>query len=169
MAKGFTIVELLIVIVVIGILAAIVIVAFNGVQNNAYNTSVRNDLSAASKILDAYRINSDSGLYPIDTTTLNAMQSAGTYKLKVNKSAYYTTSNNFIYCYGTTSGESYAIIGRSKSGTAFYVSNTSGGVQQMSGGWQNGMAGACPPVGQSASGVWGYAGGTQIWSTWVSS
>ena len=33
--RGFTIVELLIVIVVIGILAAITIVAFNGVQNKA--------------------------------------------------------------------------------------------------------------------------------------
>lgn len=36
--KGFTIVELLIVIVVIGILAAITIVAFNGIQNRAKDT-----------------------------------------------------------------------------------------------------------------------------------
>lgn len=39
-AKGFTIVELLIVIVVIGILAAITIVAFTGVQQRARNTQV---------------------------------------------------------------------------------------------------------------------------------
>lgn len=36
---GFTIVELLIVIVVIGILAAITIVSFNGVQNRAKDTA----------------------------------------------------------------------------------------------------------------------------------
>ncbi len=38
--KGFTIVELLIVIVVIGILAAITIAAFNGIQNRANNTRI---------------------------------------------------------------------------------------------------------------------------------
>ena len=38
--RGFTIVELLIVIVVIGILAAITIVAFNGIQQRARNTQV---------------------------------------------------------------------------------------------------------------------------------
>ena len=38
--KGFTIVELLIVIVVIAILAAISIVAYNGIQSRANNTKI---------------------------------------------------------------------------------------------------------------------------------
>ena len=38
--QGFTIVELLIVIVVIAILAAITIVAYTGIQNRAYDTAV---------------------------------------------------------------------------------------------------------------------------------
>lgn len=42
--SGFTIVELLIVIVVIGILAAIVVVAFNGVQGQARNATISADL-----------------------------------------------------------------------------------------------------------------------------
>ena len=49
--KGFTIVELLIVIVVIGILAAITIVAFNGVQERARTTSVVSDISGANKLI----------------------------------------------------------------------------------------------------------------------
>lgn len=44
--NGFTIVELLIVIVVIGILAAIVIVAFNGVQTRAQNAQKATEMKA---------------------------------------------------------------------------------------------------------------------------
>ena len=42
---GFTIVELLIVIVIIGILAAISIVAYNGVIGKANDSAVQQDLS----------------------------------------------------------------------------------------------------------------------------
>lgn len=52
---GFTIVELLIVIVVIGILAAITIVAFNGVQQRANNTSRINGVSQTLKLVKAYQ------------------------------------------------------------------------------------------------------------------
>lgn len=41
--------ELLIVIVVIGILAAITIVAYNGIQNRAYDSTVQSDLSSMAK------------------------------------------------------------------------------------------------------------------------
>lgn len=49
--KGFTIVELLIVIVVIGILAAITIVAFNGIQERARNTTAKEAATSVSKKL----------------------------------------------------------------------------------------------------------------------
>ncbi len=49
--KGFTIVELLIVIVVIGILAAISIVAYNGIQQRAQTATLMSDLDNAAKQL----------------------------------------------------------------------------------------------------------------------
>lgn len=55
--NGFTIVELLIVIVVIGILAAITVVAFNGIQNRAKVQQVNSDLSMLAKAIHAARIN----------------------------------------------------------------------------------------------------------------
>lgn len=54
--RGFTIVELLIVIVVIGILAAITIVSFNGVQQKARDTKRQNDMAVISKALTIWAI-----------------------------------------------------------------------------------------------------------------
>lgn len=51
--SGFTIVELLIVIVVIGILAAITIVAYNGIQGRANDAKVR---SVASQVAKAFQL-----------------------------------------------------------------------------------------------------------------
>lgn len=61
-AKGFTIVELLIVIVVIGILAAITIVAFNGVQARAQIAKSQSDLKSMQKLIELYKV--DNGSYP---------------------------------------------------------------------------------------------------------
>jgi general secretion pathway protein G len=60
--SGFTIVELLIVIVVIGILAAITIVAYNGIQSRARTTTVNNDLKNIRTAMLMYR--ADYGTLP---------------------------------------------------------------------------------------------------------
>lgn len=60
--RGFTIVELLIVIVVIAILAAIVIVAYNGVQNRAKTSAAQSTAQTVQQKLEAY--NAENGSYP---------------------------------------------------------------------------------------------------------
>ncbi len=60
--RGFTIVELLIVIVVIGILAAITIVAFNGIQERSKNTQTINAVTAYVKLINLYKV--DNGTHP---------------------------------------------------------------------------------------------------------
>lgn len=68
-ARGFTIVELLIVIVVIGILAAITIVAFNGVSSRAAEASMQSDLSHVATAVEADKVL--NGTYPADAGSAN--------------------------------------------------------------------------------------------------
>lgn len=60
--SGFTIVELLIVIVIIGALAAITIVAFNGVQPKAHFATSKQDMATIQKALALYYADNDE--YP---------------------------------------------------------------------------------------------------------
>jgi type II secretion system protein G len=60
--RGFTIVELLIVIVVIAILASISIVAYNGIQQRARDSKRTSEISQIKKVLEFYK--ADTGSYP---------------------------------------------------------------------------------------------------------
>lgn len=68
--RGFTIVELLIVIVVIGILAAITTAAYNGVQNRANTTKTVSAVSQWVKLLNLYR--ADNGSFPTSVSCLGS-------------------------------------------------------------------------------------------------
>ncbi|AKM80623.1 TPA: prepilin-type N-terminal cleavage/methylation domain-containing protein [Candidatus Saccharibacteria bacterium] len=111
--SGFTIVELLIVIVVIGILAAITIVAFNGVQNRANDTTVSTDLSNARKKLELTKV--DLGHYPRSLAEFPSF--------KITRSAYDTKLNNIYYITDTVN-DLYALGVRSKTGKGFILTNT---------------------------------------------
>lgn len=68
---GFTIVELLIVVVIIAILAAITIVAYNGMQTRARETTTLADLSSIAQQIEMY--NSVNGSYPTTSATAKAV------------------------------------------------------------------------------------------------
>jgi type II secretion system protein G len=65
--RGFTIVELLIVIVVIAILASISVVAYSGVQQRARDTRRVSDMNTIVKALEMYKI--QTGSYPVASGT----------------------------------------------------------------------------------------------------
>lgn len=67
--RGFTIVELLIVIVTIAILAGIIIVAYNGVQTKARMAKIEADLNNVQKLVETYK--TFNGTYPITNASLN--------------------------------------------------------------------------------------------------
>jgi len=91
--SGFTIVELLIVIVVIAVLAAISIVAYNGIQTRAENTKSISAASAWAKGLQLYKI--DKGDYPNINSCLGDTNT-------------YTDSNGGV-CWGATGSTTWVV------------------------------------------------------------
>lgn len=77
--RGFTIVELLIVIVVISILTAITVVAYNGVQNRARTVAAQSAAATVTKKAEAY--NAEEGSYPLTSAALTGAESAKSYSL----------------------------------------------------------------------------------------
>lgn len=62
--QGFTIVELLIVIVVIAILAVFTLVAYNGISARADTAALASDLSSSAKKIELYKTTSTGETYP---------------------------------------------------------------------------------------------------------
>ncbi len=111
--RGFTIVELLIVIVVIGILVAIVIVAYNGIQQRAHAATVQADLEGSAKKMA--NDNTLNGSYALTAGAVDSGKglptSAGT--------TYVYHSTGTTYCItGTNGTSSYTISDTAPTPTA---------------------------------------------------
>ena len=145
---GFTIVELLIVIVVIGILAAITIVGFNGIQNRTHDTAVQSDLrNLAVKIREQEAL---TGSLPTGAnSTITGITS-----FPVSKGSYATDTHNLYYCTGTVGGaQIFGVAAKSKSGKVLqYHSNTGAG--EFTGTWGY-SSGICPGLGIASGYTYG--------------
>ncbi|QQG50822.1 MAG: prepilin-type N-terminal cleavage/methylation domain-containing protein [Candidatus Saccharibacteria bacterium] len=69
--SGFTIVELLIVVVIIAILAAITIVAYNGIQQRAKVSALVSGLKASDKALRLYATDQGFNTWPRDNAIIS--------------------------------------------------------------------------------------------------
>lgn len=124
---GFTIVELLIVIVVIAILATISIVAYNGIQNRANDTAVQSDLRNIGQKFTEFQV--VSGRMP----AVNSID-LGPMGLSVSKNSYgnhYTRDSsggyNMTYCVNSST-HTFALVAASKSGNVYVFKD--GSVQE---------------------------------------
>ena len=102
--SGFTIVELLVVIVVIGILAAITITLYNGISNRAKIAAIESDLVVSRDKIELYK--AEHGEYPVgideDYCPVNSLGNVDTkYCLK--------GSGSNILSYNSSGSENYSL------------------------------------------------------------
>lgn len=166
--KGFTIVELLIVVVVIAILAAITIVSYNGITNRAHDSAVKSDLAILSRKLEIYK--TENTYYPENTLLLNIKFKAtiGSYETSPVKAPF-----NLTYCYkGQTSWtiDEYVVLAMSRSGNKYILKD--GVISPYSGVWSLSSANitcadALPGVSANVNGYFHSDTLTGPWRAWA--
>lgn len=150
--SGFTIVELLIVVVVIAILAAITVVAYTNIQHRARASEASSALVQAKKQLGLYRV--DNGGYPT-TGNLAVAGISDSDKLQY-------TSDGTTYCMTATSGNvSYkttntdnpapgGCAGHGQGGTAAITNMADNPSAEAVGGWASNNNASYPAVRDTA-------------------
>ncbi len=119
--SAFTIVELLVVIVVIGILAAITVVSYSGISQKASVSSLKSDLSSAKKQLVLYQV--EHGAFPtsVPNTTGNTYCPVDDTKYCFKAS----TDTTFTYSYNNSNATPTFNLLATKGSTNYNVTNSS--------------------------------------------
>lgn len=161
MKRGFTIVEMLLVIVVIAVLAAITLVAYNGIQQRSYQSVVQSELSRNGRKLAEYQVLQAPETYPYNGPMF---VDSG---VKFNARAY----RYIAYCYNSGFSTTYALVAKTVDGSKSYQQTPEGGLKEYTGNWStmNGPTGICAQASSSLSnGVWAYDASTGWASGWGS-
>lgn len=118
--SAFTIVELLVVIVVIGILAAITIVSYAGISQRAVVTSLQSDLTNASQQLKLYQTLYGSFPTAMVGNCPTAPTVDNTYCIKTSAGNSFTYQPNI-----SSSTQIFSLIGKNSNGNTYRITNDS--------------------------------------------
>jgi len=156
--NGFTIAELLIVVVVIAILAAITIVSYNGITQRAFTASIQTEMRGTLQKLESFKAVNGSA----PTNTIGQLTAAG---ISITKSNYDQTANNFLYCVNLTTNE-VGIAALAKNGTTYAIATNRAFSTYTSFTLAN-YSGTCNDLTGSGSALYGFF--TGAWRSWVGS
>jgi prepilin-type N-terminal cleavage/methylation domain-containing protein len=154
--KGFTIVELLIVVVVIAILASITIVAYNGIQSRTRMSGISSEMRNVVTKLQEF--NAKVGSYPANATDLESSN------MQINPTFFVASSNRYVYC-RSADGTNAGIVASTSEG--YYSFTTANGLKSMTTTeWGGSPSARCEsavgPGGVTINGITG-----TDWAAWV--
>ncbi len=113
--KGFTLIEIVLVLAIAGLLLVIVFLAVSGAQKSRRDSQRKNDISRVAAALESYASNT-SGAYPADQTAFaNAIGTGGAYDIKAIdplSNTAYTYAGLVAPTNSLSAGISYTITGR---------------------------------------------------------
>lgn len=165
--RGFTIVELLITIVVIGMLVGLIVAAYTNIQQRAVETVAQDNLKNLAKQLNISAVY--YGIFPTTAEELDALS------FSINHSAlaiYPTVGANALYC-TANNGADFVMLIYTITGKKLYVTNKESGEYTGSENWNaNNYPGRCANIlpGSASNAIPGYNINNpgDGWASWAS-
>ena len=140
---GFTLIELMVVVLIMGILMAIAIPTFLSTQNGANDAAIKSDLTNGVINLKSYY--ADNVAWPAAThAALTALDNSLTWNSTTTSTAPSKSSPNVVNVY--TTGSTAYIYGCSKSGACYYIKDVEGGGSGAGEFYASSSSSATPPI-----------------------
>ncbi len=125
--SGFTIVELIVVIIVLAILAIIGSAVYNGTQARANTSAIQADLTQIARIMELHKAKNRTYIHdPVDSPDLSTVSATirtqlSALPIRISRGAYSTNTSNLLYV-ASTDGSKWGLLAVPKRGETWYVS-----------------------------------------------